>query len=184
MRRGRRYGWSRRSWLLGTAAMASERRVLDADDTKGPLDIAWVQHGHRQSPAGVRQLVHTVRLFDPWPVRRLRHRGFVHLFLDVEGHRSLREERAVWITYRKGRLRAQLMHYSAEPPTVMRRVPLWRPDRRTLKIAFRKRALGRGRFEAYGWSAISFVEERDSSCDRRGGCHDSAPEAGYVRHRL
>lgn len=129
-------------------------------------------------------MVHTIRLQRRWPLRRLRHHGYVKLFFDLRGNRGWREERAVWITYEDGRLQAELVNYAADPPQVMHRIPLWRTNGRTIKVAFRKSALRRRDFAYYDWIALSFVEERHPLCGRRGGCSDYAPDRGYIRHRL
>ena len=170
--------------LAGASAGADTERVLDRDDAKGPLDIAWIKHEHRTTTEGVPRLVHTIRLHERWPVDRLRDRGFIHLFFDLRGDRDWREERAVYISYERGELRAELFDFAADPPTFMRTVPLKRPDGRTIKVALRKSDLRRRPFSYYRWVALSFIEERHPLCGRRGGCDDNAPDRGYVRHAV
>lgn len=170
--------------FAGVSVQADTKRVDDPDDAKGPLDIAWIKHEHRTTAAGVRQFVHTVRLYERWPVDRLRHRGFINLFFDLRGNRDWREERAVYITYKKGKLRAELFNFAADPPTFLRTVPMWRPNERTVKFALRESDLRRRPFSYYRWFAVSFIEERHPLCGRSGGCNDYAPKRGYVRHDL
>ena len=174
--------------LLAPALRADTRRWHDGNNARGPLDIASISQGHRMGPKGVRQLVHTVRLHRAWPVKKLKHRGFVHLNFELRGHRDGPQERTVWIVYRKGRLVATMYATLGDPPKRLARVALWRPDWRTVKVAFPKSLLRKG-LEPYRWNAMSFVEDRDPLCPRRGdGCWDWAPnpEDGrrYVRHVL
>lgn len=170
--------------FAGVSGQADTKRVQDRDDAKGPLDIAWIKHEHRTNAAGVRRLVHTVRLYERWPVDRLRHRGFINVFFDLRGNRDWREERALYITYHKGKLRAELLNFAADPPTFLRIVPLWRPNRRTVKFALRKSDLRRRSFSYYRWLAVSVIEERHPLCGHSGSCDDHAPNRGYVRHDL
>ncbi|HWC14850.1 MAG TPA: hypothetical protein VG929_09670 [Actinomycetota bacterium] len=173
--------------LLAVASVpvqADTKRITDGDDVEGPLDIAWIKHEHGTNAAGLRKLVHTVRLYERWPVDRLRHRGFINLFFDLRGDPDWREERAVYITYDNGKLRAELYDFAADPPTFLRTVPMWRPNGRTIKFALRKSDLRRRPFSYYRWFALSFIEERHPLCGESGGCDDHAPDRGYVRHDL
>lgn len=170
-----------------TGAVADRARVRDGNDARGPLDVARIAHGHRVGPKGVRQLVHTIRFRRAWPVKKLRHRGFVHLDFDLRGHRDSPQERSIWITYRKGRLIATMYATLGDPPKRLARVALWRPDWRTVRVAFPSSLL-RKRLERYKWNALSFVEGRHDLCSRRDGCADWAPNPGgrsrFVRHVL
>lgn len=170
--------------LLVPVSVADEHRVRDGADAHGPLDLARVKHGHRTTPAGVRRLLHIVRLDERWPVEKLRHQGYVHLFFDLPGRPDWREERAVWVTYDNGRLRAELVNFAADPPFVMREVRLRRPDGRTLRISFRRSALRRRPFVRYDWYVISNIEQRHPLCGGRDDCHDRAPDGRQIRHRL
>ena len=177
--------------MLGSVALpagADQRRARDADDTKGPLDIAWIKHGHRTNTRGVRQLVHTVRLYKRWPARRLRHRGYVHLFFQLRGHPGNPEERTLWIVYEKGKLRARMYNALGDPPKFLANVGLWRPDGRTVKVTFRKSLLRRRPFDHYKWSALSYIEGGHPLCGRSNGCGDFAPDLKrgkrYLRHDI
>lgn len=165
----------------GTLVQADTRRAEDPDDAKGPLDIAWIKHDHRITETGRRRLVHTVRLFEPWPVDRLRHRGFIHMFFDLRGDPNWRDDRAVYITYEDGQLHAELFDFAADPPTFIRDLVLRRPDGRTLKITLRKSDLRKRSFGHYDWSVLSFIEERHRLCGESGGCGDWSP---LLRHDL
>lgn len=170
------------------ASLADTKRWRDGNDARGPLDIASISHAHRMGPKGVRQLVHTVRFHRAWPVRKLKHKGFVHLQIDRPGHRGSPQERTVWITYRKGRLIATMYNTLGDPPKKLARVQLWRPSRRIVKVAFPKTLLKRRGLERYKWNAIAYVEGGHDLCPGRNGWTDLAPNpAGgrrYVRHVL
>lgn len=186
----RRIGWVLLAMPVAAApiARADTRRWHDGNDARGPLDIAAIAQGHRIGPNGVRQLVHTVRLRRAWPVKKLRHRGFVHLTFDRPGHRGSPPERTVWIVYRRGRLVATMYNTLGDPPKRLARVALWRPDWRTVKVAFPKTLLKRRGLERYKWDALSFVEGRHELCPDPDGCTDLAPDPQkgrrYVRHVL
>lgn len=169
-------------------AAADENQVRDGDDTRGPLDIAWIKHGHRTKANGQRQLVHTIRLYERWPVRRLRHRGYIHLFFDLRGHPGNPEERTLWIIYEDGKLKAEMYNTLGDPPKYLGDVPLWRPNGRTVKVAFRKSLLRRRDFDYYKWGALSYIEAGHPLCGRSQGCGDLAPDVGdgkrYVKHDL
>ncbi len=169
-------------------AEADTRRRSDGNDTRGPLDIARIEHGHRVNAKGARQLTHTVRTYGEWRSRLLRRRAFIHLFFQLKGHPGNPEERAVWITYEDGRLQAEMYNTLGDPPKFLAKVSVWRPDERTVKIAFRKRLLRRRSFDHYGWTTLSYIEQSHRFCDRRGGCGDFAPNMRggkrYLRHDL
>jgi len=167
-------------------ARADNRRRWDGNDTRGPLDIASIKHAHRTNDRGNRQLVHTVRLFEGWPVKRLRHQGYIHLFFQLPGHPGNPEERTLRITYDDGRLRGEMFNSLGDPPRFLAKVAVWRPNPKTVKAAFRKTLLRRRSFDAYQWSALSYVEDRHPLCNRSAGCGDWAPNVRrgkrYVRH--
>lgn len=169
-------------------AVGDERLSRDGNDANGPLDIAWIKHAHRINSRDVRQLVHTVRLYEPWPVEELRHRGYIHLFFQLAGHRNNPQERTLWITYEDGKLEAKMYSTLGDPPKFLANVTMWRPDPKTVKVAFRKRLLRHREFARYKWGALSFVEERHRLCPGPEDCDDFAPDLrngkNYVTHRL
>lgn len=162
------------------AANADESRFLDGNDAPGPLDIRSVAHSHQVNERGVAQLVHTVRLYERWPVHRLTHRGYINLFFDLPGNEGWHEERAVYISYEGGRLRAEMIDQSVDPPQPMGSVPLRRPNPRTVKVLLRELHLGPG-VSSYRWNAVSYVEARHNLCGRAGGCSDITAS---LRHDL
>lgn len=168
--------------------LADERTFRDPARAKGVLDIEAIRHSHRANEKGVRQLVHTIRLEQAWPVKKLRHRGFVHVNFQLPGHPGSPEERAVWIVYRRGHLVAKMYRTLGDPPALVGRAALWRPDWRTVKVAFPKSWLRARPLDAYKWNAVAFVEDGTDFCPRKDACFDWAPNPAndrrYVRHRL
>lgn len=175
--------------LLGAGSLrADTRRWRDGNDARGPLDVARIAQGHRIGPKGVPQLVHTIRLHRAWPVRRLRDRGYVHVQLDRRGHPDGPNERMLRIVSRRGRLVATMYNSLGDPPKRLERVAVWRPNRRTVKVAFRPELLERRGLERYKWNVVTYVEGRHDLCPKRHGCMDLAPNPQngrrYVRHVL
>jgi len=173
--------------VAAAAVGADEGRLLDANDTQGPLDVASIHHGHRANDKGRRQLIHTVRLHDAWRVKRVRDRAWIRLFFQLRGHRGNPEERTLLITYEDGKLRAKMYNSLGDPPKFLANVALWRPNRRTVKVAFRRSLLRRRDFGHYRWSARSFIDGK-AWCSDRDGCSDSVPDGDgakrYVTHYI
>jgi hypothetical protein len=160
---------------LPGAALADTRSVRDELEPRaGHLDIASIGHGHDR--AG--RLVHRVTMQAPWHPHGLRpHRGELAILFDVnprsadgeggfEGHPSF--ERALRVSVRGRELRAELRG-GPNHERVLARVAVWRPDNRTVKVAFSPALLGRGAAE-YAW----FVSTRVYRGERVAG-GDAAP---------
>lgn len=165
------------------AARADRARLRDGNDARGPLDIARISHGHRGN-----RLVHTIRLRGPWPAKKLRHRGFAHVYFELRGHPGNPPERTVQIVYERGELVARMYNSLGDPPRHVRRVALRRPDRRTVRVLFPAKLLRRG-LQRYKWNTVTFVESGHDLCRRRSGCVDWGPDLRrrgfrYVEHVL
>lgn len=152
---------------LASGALADTRSVRDGvDERAAPLDIRSIGHGHDAR----RRLVHRVTMREPWRLRALRPgRGELALLFDldgkiVDGH-GLEFERALVVWAGGGRLHAEMR---TPRNRVLGRVKVWRPNNRTVKVAFRKALLRRGLVE-YHWFARTLVYRGD----RSGG--DAAP---------
>lgn len=173
--------------LTTPAALADGAKLRDRNDTRGVLDVSRISHGHRTTRAGEHQLVHTIRLHDPWPVKKLRDHGFALIYFELAGHPDNPPERTLQIEYEDRRLVAHMYNSMGDPSKHMRKVALWRPDWRTVRVAFPK-ALLRKSLQRYKWNAVTFVDEREGMCSRGGGCTDWAPNLSdgleYVRHVL
>ena len=159
---------------LASGALADRRTVADGvDERAAPLDIASIGHGH--DPRG--RLVHRVTMQDSWRLRALRpRRGELALLFDldgklIDGHPEF--ERAIVIWTSGGRLRAQMRGVRSQ---VLGRVKVWRPNNRTVKVAFRKALLRRGLAE-YHWFARTLVYRGErSGGDMAPGETSSIPE--------
>ena len=154
---------------LSASTAADTVSVRDeADARAAPLDIASVGHGHDARG----RLVHRVTMQAAWRLEALRPgRGELTIPFDldgkfVDGHPSV--ERAVFIAFRSGRLRA-VMRGGPGLERVVGRVPVWRPNNRTVKVAVPTALLGR-RLTAYYWFASTLVYSGEHI---RGG--DAAP---------
>lgn len=91
----------------------------------------------------------------------------------VRGDRFSHREIVPLISYEDGRLRAEMINFGVDPPESMQYVALWRPDRRTVKVAFGRSLLSGSDFGYYAWWALTFIEEGHELCGRSGGCTDS-----------
>lgn len=168
--------------LCATPALANTRRMEDGNDTRGVLDIARISHGHRRH-----ELVHTMRLREAWPVKKLKSDAFALFYFELPGNPDSRPERTIQIEHEKGRLVARMYDMLAEPSQHMGRVTLRRPDFKTLRVSFSKSLLRDG-LKRYKWNAVTFVEKGRGVCPRTGGCVDWGPDTKrrlqYVRHTL
>ncbi|MDQ4025055.1 MAG: hypothetical protein M3217_06150 [Actinomycetota bacterium] len=169
------------------AVQADGRGLVDGDDIREGLDIARVSHGHRASSDGARLLVHSIRLYRAWPVKRLQDQAFTVLNFDLRGRRGEDPERRVQILSEDGKLVARMFDMTAEPPAHLGRVGLRLPDRRTLRVVFPTRLLRRG-LERYKWNAVTNVDGGSALCRRRVGCWDWAPDdrgkPTYIAHAV
>ena len=162
--------------LSSSIALADvvSRRDGEATDN-GPLDIKWVSHGHRE-----RRLIHTLRTYEPWRNRALRHSSsWIALFDRRSG--SFGDERYLRVDYSQDKgLYARMTTFGTHGPgEFIGRVQVWRPNDHSVRVRFPKRFLGR-HVERYEWRAITSFEDGDtcrSSPDSadQGGCIDSAP---------
>lgn len=176
--------------LGSPVALADRARVSDANDTLGLLDIRSIAHRHD----GRGRLVHTVRTFRRWRTRALPADDENYLgFLFESRSRKFGSDRFVWVRRsEQGHLYAELYQVLTHPNgEFLRRVPVWRPDRQSVRIAVRPRFLGRRFEDGYRWRAItSFEKGSEGPCRRdnevssfpTGRCTDAAP--GYHRRGL
>ena len=142
----------------------------------GPLDIKVVSHGHRDGG-----LIHTLTTYEPWRNRALRHSSsWIALMFDRRSG-SFGDERYLRIEYSQDKgLHARMTTFGTHGPgEFIGRVDVWRPTRRSLRVRFPRRYLGRN-VSRYEWRATTSFEDRAtcrSSPDSadQGGCIDSAP---------
>lgn len=163
--------------ILLTAGSASPvaagyRRVRDARDVEGRLDLRWAAHGH----SGSDRLRHGIGTYGRWRDRVLRSYR-VRVDFDVDGDRGA--ERQLRVRYAKGRLRAAMYEGELFDSRVPGRVTVRRPNRRSLWLAFAPGML-RKDLTRYRWRVLAYVHRTCvESCPA-----DSAPRRGWIRHRL
>lgn len=156
--------------LLGAAPVAADQATRrDADDVRSFLDIAKVSHHHVRLQDGRRRVIHTISMHEKWSSRWLYRSGCgdLSIWIDDPG-------RIIQIFRSNGELRARLGQ---------RQLPVWRPDRRSIAVRARPRALA-GDDGTYRWRARSLATQ-DPSCEGgTRGWEDYAPNERWIRHDL
>lgn len=175
---------------IGGTASADRRRFTDADDSPGILDLRAIGHSHDDKG----RLVHTIRTFDRWRTSDLPSNDENYLGILLESRSDkFGSDRFVWVRRSaQGRLYAELYrvltHANGE---FLRRVPVSRPNKYSIRVRIRPSFLGRRFEQGYRWRAItSFEKGRDGPCRRdnevssfpTGRCTDAAP--GHRRRGL
>ena len=150
-------------------ALANDGRAGDPHDVRGALDIASVSHSERGG-----KLVHTIRAYRAFPSKLLKDGNFVAFAFDQTGDGKL--DRLVVVLWVDGALRGALVDTHG---TVLMRVPVSRPDTRTIKVTLLERLLGAP--PTYRWSALTTYQSTQSC---RKGCVDVAPNRGLLTHRV
>lgn len=158
--------------LLG--AFASHLAIVDADDTRGLLDISLVQMRGDGPPSW------KVRTYGRWRAADIFDVGFGIIHLDTFG--SPRFDYYALVTSNGYRMRATLFRDRAEKRDLrVSRLVVWRPGRRsfTVRVPLRLLFIG-GRRTAYRWQAETlFTSDR---C--RAVCFDRAPDIDAVAEPL
>jgi hypothetical protein len=126
------------------AASASVQTFPDANDVAGRLDIRSVGHGH----VGSTKLAHTLTTYKRWPSSLLFGGRRLVFQLDTNGSWQDGVERTLVISWRDGALRALLRNRAGR---VVGTASVVRPDRRTVRVTFGKKALGNA--AGYRWRA-------------------------------
>ncbi|MDP9068293.1 MAG: hypothetical protein M3N53_08120 [Actinomycetota bacterium] len=166
--------------LVGSPAAADTAKRADGEATSGPLDIKAVSHGHHGT-----RLVHTLRMYEEWRNPDLRDDSSWIALLFDRRESSLDDDRYLRIDYSEERgLHARMTTFGTHGPgEFIGRVDVSRPTRRSVRVRFPKRFLGRA-VKRYEWRAISSFEDAGTCRSNpdsasQGGCIDYAPG----RHR-
>ncbi|MFN2595337.1 MAG: hypothetical protein ABR579_10675 [Actinomycetota bacterium] len=173
------------------SAHADFQRHMDGNDVHGRLDIRSVSAGHG-AKRGV--VVHTLKTFGRWHSRLLRPSD-VYVAFDVDPRGDTNNGRAIWVDYNKNGLRVRIRGYGTDSPgPTYGHGHAWRPNLRTLKVAFSLRDLPRTMRDGYRWRAWSSYERKGSAHCEPGGtstfpmgsCVDRAPYGvrHWYHHRL
>jgi hypothetical protein len=156
----------------------------DPNDSLSRLDVSRVSHGHKLS-RGERKprLTHRIKTHDVWRASLLDGRpSSIDIFITTD--RDPRVERRIVIAAARGELRTRMISHSG---VVVGRPSVWKPNRRTISLAFGRRTLGR-RVTSYRWYATTtFHRSSSENCGDAGSvtiiCWDRAPDRGYIEHR-
>ena len=166
--------------LLATTSYAAADKAsqVDPDDTGGPLDIAEVGHGHRQVQGRVGpHLKHWVRTHEPWDPEVLQDSGRLFFGFDTDGDRGS-VERVVSIQMDEGVLYGRVTSARG----VIGYTKVERTNRRTVRVIFPRRLLGKG-VRSYRWNSYSSFQEADHpECAPTESCFDIAPNRRLIRH--
>jgi hypothetical protein len=138
------------------AAGASVQIFPDANDVAGRLDIRSVGQGH----SGSTKLTQTLMTNERWPSTLLVGRRRLVFQLDTNSNWGDGVERILRVSWRDGALRALIRNRAGR---VVGAASVVRPDRRTVRVTFGKKALGNT--AGYRWRARAV----------NGGVTDRAP---------
>jgi hypothetical protein len=168
--------------FLATTAPAGAGVYPDSDDSPSRFDMSRVSHGHRLSRGGQPRLTHRISTHDAWRALLMDGRpSSFNIFITTD--RDGRLERRIVIATARGALRARMLDRSGH---IVGRPSVWKPNRRTVTVAFRRGTLGR-RLKGYRWYATTtFHRSSSSRCGKAGSvtivCWDRAPDSGYIEH--
>lgn len=171
--------------LLGLAAnpaRADRRVVKDGNDAHGRLDARYALAGHRAGTGDERLIRHRIATFKAWPVRLLADGGTEIDFL-FRTNGDSHDDAQITVDFRRGRLVARMRNLNSGKS--LGRVHVWRPNRRSVSVAFPKKGLG----GSYRWYAVtSFHHDGSERCgtvsDVSVRCPDRVPNRGYVAHSV
>jgi hypothetical protein len=147
---------------------ADQTTRRDDDDVRSFLDIARVRHEHERLDDGSRRIRHTIWMHGRWSARALFPNRCGHLVIRIDEMGGPRVD----FSY-DGELKA---HFRG------RRVPTWRPNRRSVTVRLRPRVLA-GSDGTYRWQTQSLATV-DSACQGDRGYLDAAPDSRWIRHDL
>ncbi len=158
--------------LVASPVAADVRRVDDADDAKGFLDIKRVAHRHGTGE----RLRHRITTFESWSDEDIQCAAMGVSF--PKRHRYIR-------VFFDETLQAEMIDTAPVPTKVVGRVRVVRPNGRSIVVVFPKRLLGQS-VSQYRWSALT--ETYGGACPPFEGdppqFRDLAPNSGTILHSL
>jgi hypothetical protein len=171
------------SIVAAQSVTASTSTRRDNKDTRGPLDVVRVQHGHARGNDKV--LTHAAWTTGRWNKKDLRNKNsYIAFWFSTDGDGYA--EHRIFVASRDGRLVADFHDYEegsdyagVGPSTLIR----WtRPNKRSIRVFLHRKHLG---VDEYGWSVQSTYRSSSSRRCRAGHapCYDKAP-AGRGRGRV
>ena len=173
------------SLVVAAPAAADLARFPDPNDTDGKLDVRSAVQGHRTADSGPPMIRHRLTMYEPWGKRALTRRSnFIAMFLDVDDDEGF--ERRLMIDVRNGKFRAKMERWRDLEDVGF--ADVWRPNRRSISVAFPKTWLGAG-VRSYEWLANTIYGiEGEGPCglqtDVYTWCTDSVPNRGRYTHSL
>ena len=133
-------------------------------------------------------LFHRLGTYRRWARWRLGNQSVIYFWISTDA--DAYAERRIVVDVVSRRLRAQMERYDefsdGAAISILANLRVTRPTRRSIKVFFPKRLLGKAVTE-YGWSAETYYRARDSRRCRRRVCIDEAPGGtgrGRVVHPL
>lgn len=168
-----------------TSALGDTTRLRDPNDTDGNLDIKFVVQGHRSDTSGPRMIRHRLTMYERWGKRALtRQNNFINLFFDTDKDNGF--ERRLNMDVRDGELRAKMQTWRGLEEVGFAKI--WRPNRRSVAVAFPKRWLGAG-VRSYQWIGYALYSIKgEGPCGLQGdvysGCTDRLPNSGRHSHDI
>lgn len=166
--------------LLAGSAVADRGSLRDRNDTKGSLDIERAVHKHLSDRPNV--FVHKIVMHRRWTKEDIansprRARSIrVSFNTKPEEYLCCDPERMVTIYSRGGAIRAVLFDVSEGRSRRMSKLRWWRPSRRSIAFAIKKRQLRRSSMDYYQWAVTTFYTARSIGCRARDACMDQAPD--------
>ena len=165
---------------MSSPATADVSSMRDGDDSRGPLDIKRVLHGHETRTV----LWHKVVMHKSWGAKDLSGKNEIRFQISTDREHRYDEVHAL-VALKDGKIRAWIFtyveggDYAGVGPS--ERIRFTRPDRRSIKIFFDESWVGSS---SYAWSAGSSYRDRDGRC--RNNCYDYAPghNPDRLEHRL
>lgn len=141
------------------------------------IDFDRVTFGHGRTH---RELRHGLHTRERWKTRDMGGRHGVTIYFDFDTNDNRSPDRRLRVRRKHGELLAQMYRGKYFRKKLGGPLRVWRPDRRSIKIRFPVRLLGKG-LEDYGWQAGWY--NRRLNCP--GSCHsDYAPRRGWFEHTL
>lgn len=169
--------------VAGTPVAADTSSRRDGNDTRGPLDIKRIAHGHTSDG----KLWHKVVMHGRWGAKDLRGEDEIRFYFSNDREDRYDEVHAT-VALKNGKLGAWIFPYTEGSDYASvgpsERIRFVRPDRSSVKIFF-DRSWMKNRTGRYTWSLGTDYKNRDSdNCAR--GCFDYAPgrNPNRLEHKL
>ena len=186
--------------LMGAHALGDTMSFDDPNDSRSPLDLRVVKHGHTRTADGHRLITHSLRMDQDWRSKLLANADIaqIRIHFDLDGHNHASDplgmgfcgegfERTLNVDVSPdGTLYAEMLG----PRGVRGYAKVWRTSGSSIKVAFPKRLLKRP-LAQYQWCAFTLFHDDKRSSENCGSsdevevdCPDRAPDTGTFSHTL